>query len=252
MPRAKASPPAIEMKGINLPAMRAALRSADLETLAVYLRNTLGDASDFFSGDLTVIDGELLPADAPLPDWGDLKALLAGYGLHTVAVRNVDQSAAEAARRVGLTVLEAEPVRRNETPATPAAAAEPVLEPPAASQPQSSPPSLVVDRPLRSGQQVYARGRDLILLGMVNAGAEVIADGSIHCYAPLRGRALAGARGDTDARILTTCFEAELVSVAGVYRSIDADQLATLGRHPVQVKLAEGGQTLSIQPLTIG
>lgn len=251
MPRAKASPPAIEMKGINLPAMRAALRSADLETLALYLRNTLGDATDFFSGDLTVIDGELLPADAPLPDWGDLKALLASYGLHAVAVRNVDQAAAEAARRVGLTVLEAEPARRSETQATPAT--EPVAEVPAApAPPQNGPPSLVVDRPLRSGQQVYARGRDLILLGMVNAGAEVIADGSIHCYAPLRGRALAGARGDTGARILTTCFEAELVSVAGVYRSIDADQLTTLGRHPVQVKLAEGGQTLSIQPLNIG
>lgn len=250
MPRAKASPPAIEMKGINLPAMRATLRSAELQTLATYLRNTLGDVSDFFSGDLTVIDGELLPPDAPMPDWGDLKALLASYGLHVVAVRNVDEAAAEAARRVGLTVLGPEPARRGEVPAeaVPAAAAEESAAPPA----QNGPPSLIVDRPLRSGQQVYARGRDLVLLGMVNPGAEVIADGSIHCYAPLRGRALAGAQGDPGARILTTCFEAELVSIAGVYRSIDADQLATLGRRPVQVRLAEGAQTLSIQPLNIG
>jgi septum site-determining protein MinC len=78
--------------------------------------------------------------------------------------------------------------------------------------------ALVIDKPLRSGQQVYARGRDLILTKLVANGAEVIADGSIHVYGALRGRALAGAQGDASARIYCHEFHAELVSIAGQYR----------------------------------
>ena len=69
-------------------------------------------------------------------------------------------------------------------------------------------PPMIIDKPLRSGQQVYARGRDLVVLAMVSHGAEVIADGHIHVYAPLRGQAIAGAKGNTEARIFTTCMEA--------------------------------------------
>jgi len=85
-----------------------------------------------------------------------------------------------------------------------------------------APPPLIVDKPLRSGQQVYARGGDLVVLALVSYGAEVVADGSIHVYAPLRGRALAGAKGDPSARIYTTCMQAQLLSIAGVYRTGEA------------------------------
>ncbi len=111
-------------------------------------------------------------------------------------------------------------------------------------QPASPPafnPTLIIDRPLRSGQQAYARGGDLVVLAAVNAGAEVIADGSIHIYAPLRGRALAGAKGETGARIFTTRFEAELVSIAGVYRTFDAGIPEPLAGKPVQVQLSGSG-----------
>lgn len=74
------------------------------------------------------------------------------------------------------------------------------------------------DRPIRSGQKVYARDRDLVIVGSVNAGAEVIADGSIHVYGSLRGRALAGASGDESARVYSLDFHAELVAVAGLYK----------------------------------
>jgi septum site-determining protein MinC len=100
-------------------------------------------------------------------------------------------------------------------------------------------PTMVIDRPLRSGQQIYARGGDLVVLAAVNAGAEVIADGSIHIYAPLRGRALAGASGDAGARIFTTRFEAELVSIAGVYRTFETGVAKELAGRPVQVQLRE-------------
>src|SRR5690606_6221257 len=74
---------------------------------------------------------------------------------------------------------------------------------------------------VRSGQQIYARGQDLTIVGSVSAGAEVIADGNIHIYGALRGRALAGASGDTSARVFCSEFSAELVAVAGNYRVLD-------------------------------
>jgi len=108
-----------------------------------------------------------------------------------------------------------------------------------------------VDRPLRSGQQVYARGCDLVVLAAVNPGAEVIADGNIHIYAPLRGRALAGATGDSKARIFTTRFEAELVSVAGVYRTFETGVPDNLAAQPVQVKLGADASSLLLEPLKL-
>ena len=108
----------------------------------------------------------------------------------------------------------------------------------AAEESIQNPASLIIDRPLRSGQQVYAKGGDLIILAAVNPGAEVIADGNIHVYAPLRGRALAGARGNAEARILTTVFAAELVSIAGIYRTFEEGVPQKLANQPVQVKLA--------------
>ena len=99
---------------------------------------------------------------------------------------------------------------------------------------------MVVDRPLRSGQQVYARGRDLVVLSMVNPGAEVIADGHVHVYAPLRGKAIAGARGNGDARIFALCMEPELVSIAGIYRTSDLPLPADVAGKPAMVRLTSG------------
>jgi septum site-determining protein MinC len=102
--------------------------------------------------------------------------------------------------------------------------------------------ALVIDKPLRSGQQIYARGRDLVVLSMVNPGAEVIADGHIHVYAPLRGKAIAGARGNTEARILSLCLEAELISIAGVYRTAEVPLPADVLSKPTQVRLVGGAE----------
>jgi septum site-determining protein MinC len=109
----------------------------------------------------------------------------------------------------------------------------------------------VIDKPLRSGQQVYARGRDLVMLAMVNPGAEVIADGHIHVYAPLRGRAIAGARGNADARIFAFGMEPELISIAGLYRTGETPQLAPVWGKPTQVRLVSDaeGNRLVFDPL---
>ena len=107
--------------------------------------------------------------------------------------------------------------------------------------PENTPPAsrrtLVVEKPIRTGQQVYAENADLIVLGLVNEGAEVIADGHIHVYAPLRGRALAGAGGDQTSRIFAQSMQAELVSIAGIYRTFDQQLPPHLHRQAVQVYL---------------
>ena len=105
----------------------------------------------------------------------------------------------------------------------------------------------IVDKPLRSGQQVYARGGDLVVLAAVNFGAEVIADGSIHVYAPLRGKAIAGARGNADARIFSTCMEPELISIAGTYRTTDNPLPHGVLGKPAQIRL--DGERLVFEPL---
>ena len=117
---------------------------------------------------------------------------------------------------------------------------------PTAAAPHSS-SALVITRPLRSGQRVYARHTDLVVIGMVSQGAEVIADGNVHVYGPLRGKAMAGARGDTSARIFTTHLDADLLAVAGVYRVVEDKLDRTLQNQPALVRL--DGDTLRIEAL---
>jgi septum site-determining protein MinC len=118
------------------------------------------------------------------------------------------------------------------------------LPPPAAVLPAST---LVIDKPLRSGQRVYARGADLVLLDVVSHGAEVIADGNVHVYAPLRGRAIAGARGDESARIFTTCLDPQLIAIAGVYRTAETPFPPEVAGRPAQVRRV--ADSLLIEPL---
>ena len=100
-------------------------------------------------------------------------------------------------------------------------------------------PAMIVTRPVRTGQQIYAKDTDLILLNMVSAGAEVLADGNIHVYAPLRGKAMAGVKGNRQARIFTQCMQAELVSIAGKYRSIDQGLPQDIANKPVQIYIEQ-------------
>jgi septum formation inhibitor MinC len=109
--------------------------------------------------------------------------------------------------------------------------------PPPAPEPAATPPALMQHQPVRSGQRVYARNRDLIVTAPVAAGAEVMADGCVHVYGPLRGRVMAGAHGDTDARVFCQSFHAELVSIAGVFRVFETIPPDLVGM-PVQAWLA--------------
>lgn len=108
-------------------------------------------------------------------------------------------------------------------------------------------PTLVITTPVRTGQQIYAEKADLIVLCMVSEGAELIADGNIHVYAPMRGRALAGESGDKNARIFVQSMQAELVSIAGIYRVFEQNLPPSLHKHAVQIELHD--EKLSIMAI---
>ena len=105
----------------------------------------------------------------------------------------------------------------------------------------TSSPTITIDKPVRSGQQIYAEGGDVICTALVSQGAEIIADGNIHIYAPFRGRALAGASGDKNARIFIHSMQGQLVSIAGIYRVFDKELPASLYGKSVVVSL-DGGK----------
>ena len=257
MAHANKKPQLIEFKGMPLPVVSVTLHSLQTDALTKTASELFGDDA-FFDGDAAVLELDLIdPTNIPkIIDWPALLALFTKHGLRIIGVRGGGETLREDAASAGL--LSFEPIKRNtrnvEEAATEVISEEPAVPPaptpeapppePAPAAPPAAVATLVIDRPLRSGQQAYARGGDLVVLAAVNAGAEVIADGSIHIYAPLRGRALAGASGDSKARIFTTRFEAELVSIAGVYRTFESGIPNQLGGQPAQVQLSEAeGET---------
>lgn len=233
------APVTFEIKSAQLPLVALMLKSSDLKRLGEELAQRFGDMPDFFDHDPLVIDlHPLNVAEAnALPDFGALQTLLRQYRLVPLAVRGGTIEQTSLAIAAGLTPAPEASVQR--TP--PATAPTEIAAPPEpAPQPVLAPGALVIDKPLRSGQQVYARGRDLVVMAMVNPGAEVIADGHIHVYAPLRGKAIAGARGNNEARIFTLGMAPELVSIAGVYRTSEVPWPSTLLGKPAQVRLVPG------------
>jgi septum site-determining protein MinC len=242
-------PAVFDLKSASLTLVALVLKTVDLSVLANEFESRFGDTPGLFDRDPVVID--LSPvADAPEAiDFVELVALLSRYKLQPIAVKAGSPAQMEAAFAAGL--VEAP---MDSPPPAPRAVEVPSPQPEAvtpaavAAEPASV-PTLIVDKPLRSGQQVYARGGDLVVLAVVSFGAEVIADGSIHVYAPLRGRAVAGAKGDTTARIFSTCMEPQLVSIAGTYRTTDTALPADVAGKPAQVRL--DGEKLVVEALKL-
>lgn len=222
----------IDIKISTVVAISAILHQTDPAKLDAAMRDMTGGEADFFDDELAVIDIGDLDLTGMKPDWPVLVALLKSYRLHAVAVRNAPPDMEADILAHGLTldrsakpraIVAPEPLRQ-------------VVAPPVAVAAIAA-GTMIVDTPVRAGQRVYARGCDLIITAAVNNGAEVIADGSIHVYAPLRGRALAGASGNADARIFTSLMEAELVSIAGIYRTFENGYPQGLANHAVQIRL---------------
>lgn len=236
--------PSFEIKSSQLPLVALFLKSSEWNLVAHELAQQFGpngDSPDFFDHDALVIDFSLLDPETPVSDLVPLLKVLRSCSLVPVAVRGANSLWMASALEVGL--VEAPPeVHRPPRQALPEPAVitqEVVHE---VIKQVAGPPTMVIDRPLRSGQKIYARGADLVVLAMVNQGAEVVADGNIHVYAPLRGKAMAGARGNTEARIFSLCMEPELISIAGVYRTSENPLPVDIQGKPAQVRLSNDGQ----------
>lgn len=234
--------PSFDLKSAQLPVLSVVLRSTDMQALAQDLARRLADDPDFFDNDPVLIDlSQVSEAEQEI----DFPALLEALRTHRtvpVAVRSGSEAQMEAAKALGLSAApDAMPARRAE-PEIHEIIREVEVEVPA---PLAD--AVIVDRPLRSGQRVYAKGTDIVVLDMVSYGAEVIADGNVHVYAPLRGRAVAGASGNTSARIFSTCMEAQLLSIAGIYRTIETDLPKEVAGKAAKVRLE--GEKIIIEPV---
>ena len=231
----------IEIKISTVVAISTILHSAEPLAIDAALKQMTGGVSDFFEDEFAVIDVSAIAAGLPYIDWAMLVDVLKKYRLNAVAVRGASPAMAEAIRARGLSIDDgssgARP--RDEAAAAPASPAPAPALAPASAAPIAAAPAatMIVDTPVRAGQRVYARGCDLIITAVVNNGAEIIADGSIHVYAALHGRALAGASGNADARIFALSMQPELVSIAGVYRTFDEGFPPELALRPAQIRL---------------
>ncbi|GAB2893943.1 septum site-determining protein MinC [Uliginosibacterium flavum] len=249
----------IEFKAGSLSAMSAVLREIDNVRLSDALQVMLGGMGEFFAGEATVIDVSQVKTFPDKADWAGTLSLLRRYGLQPIALRGAPEHLHASARKAGLAILSEQAASIKaasdiQLPMAEEPRAEPVSTAPA---PQATPSAavgaMVVDRTIRSGQQIYAKGGDLVILGAVSNGAEVIADGSIHCYGPLRGRAIAGANGDKKARIYSSNFGPELISVAGVFRTFEKGIPQQVAGKPAQAQLRgdDDKQSLVLEPLQL-
>ncbi|SNS30276.1 septum site-determining protein MinC [Noviherbaspirillum humi] len=249
MSQTSASKP-LEIKISTVVAVAALLGTADLDTLKQELRKLTGGTPDYFDNEFAVLD--LAGCGDMALDWPGLIALFKSFSLNPVAVRNApaDMEADIVANGLSIDVVAPQAGAREAAAAAPAPApAAPAPAPAPAPQAAAPVPAMIIDTPVRAGQRIYARGADLIVTAVVNGGAELIADGSIHVYAPLRGRALAGARGDAGARIFALSMEAELVSIAGTYRTFENGIPADVERNAAQIRL--DGDRIEMLPLTL-
>lgn len=255
---ANASAAAFELRGEMTTLCVLHLLQSDLSALARGLGDKVRQAPAFFSNTPVCIDLRGLADEAAELDFEELLAILQQYSLRPVGIRNASPALVAAAERKGLGVLHGRPtptvaptqadVAPSQQQATPKAQAVAAADEDEVEQAPSAHPSspLVIERPVRSGQQVYAAGRDLVLLALASTGSELLADGSIHVYGPLRGRALAGVQGNRAAHIFCQSLEAELISIAGHYQVIE--QLAPeVSGKPAHVWL--DGEHLAIEPL---
>lgn len=238
--------PSFDLKSAQLPVLSVVLRGTDMQALVQDLKQRLADDPDFFDNDPVLIDlSQVNDAEEDI-DFPALIDALRAHRTMPVAVRGGNEAQMAAAHALGLTAApDVMPSRRAEPEVHEIIREVEVVHEVEVPAPLAD--AVIVDKPLRSGQRVYAKGTDIVVLDIVSYGAEVIADGNVHVYAPLRGRAVAGASGNTNARIFSTCMEAQLLSIAGIYRTIETDLPKEVAGKPAKVRLE--GEKIIIEPV---
>ena len=273
--------PAFKIKTGNLPVLQLHIFTTDMAQLKHELTLRLSQTPDFFASTPIVLELTGIAADESALDFSELTSFMRGHGMCPAGVSGGSEQLRVAAARSGLGLFPATPVRaitRRVTDLTPAEvvemqggtellqtqpelpgiaedeAAEVTVQPPpveVVAHPVAPVPvfrpTMVVDRPVRTGQTIYAEGANLVLLAIANAGSELIADGDIHVYAPLRGKAIAGAHGNESARIFVHKLEAELLSIAGCFKVFEDGVPENVRGKAAQIHL--DGTRLVIEPL---
>jgi septum site-determining protein MinC len=225
--------PAGELKIGQVGIANLRIRTLDVDRLVSEMRDRVQRAPKLFARAAVVLDFGGLTRT---PDQATATALIKGLreaGVLPVAIAYGTSEIEQLSEALGLPLLAKFRASYERDEAAAAAAPAPQSAPPPRREPElaaatkaspaaaSASPGMIQSKPVRSGQQIYAENRDLTVLTTVGAGAEVIADGSVHIYGPLRGRALAGAQGNEQARIFCREFHAELVAIAGHYKVLE-------------------------------
>jgi septum site-determining protein MinC len=234
---------ALEIRFGPLDLAQVRIRTTDPGAIVDELTGRVATAPRFFERTAVCLDLSMLRTE---PDAAEMRAVVEAVrraGMLPVGLVQGGAGVEALARALDMPVLAQ---FRSPTRPPPVVQAPP---PPLAAVPEPEPqrPALMHHQPVRSGQRVTARHRDLIVVASVGAGAEVMADGSVHVYGALRGRAMGGTHGDTTARVFCQAFYAELVSIAGIFRVFESLPLELAG-HPVQAWLE--GETLRFARIT--
>jgi septum site-determining protein MinC len=257
---------ALELKGEMLMLNVLRLQEVDIDLIEETLQQKRDEAPLFFVQSPVVVDcSSLSKEQGKQLDLRALRRLLVKMDFVPVGLRNLSNAMLAASMTSGWNVLRAspkqppkqaavidppterssttdnrsEPEQKKETSTT-----EPTSEDQAdqlvenTNQSSAQKKGLTIERPIRSGQQIYAKNGDLVILSQTSAGSEVMADGSIHVYGPLRGRVLAGVKGDKKARIFCRSLEAELIVIAGCYQLLDESDTELKGK-PAMIHLED-------------
>lgn len=271
--------PAFKLKIANLSLFVLYVNTTDMAQLKNQLDTRVNKTHNFFSNTPVALDLSAIANSNISPDFADLMSFMLDHGMHATGVIGGSTEQREAAVQSGLGLfpdtivkpaIKTAPIpttapsitpdaEKNNQPELPelgltidtnnsnALDSDTQRQNPVSQVLPTFRPTMIINKPVRTGQRIYAEGSNLVVLGVVNAGAELIADGDIHIYAPLRGRAIAGAQGNENARIFVHSLEAELISVAGCFKVFENGIPENLRGKPVQVHL--NGSDLIIQPL---
>ena len=240
------------------------IQDNDVAKVCTALEQKRDEAPQFFMQSPLIIDGSELSGNALEFDFSALKEGLLALGFIPVGVRNFPEAANNLIRTSGWAIMRAQQAPSNAAKSEPAE--EKTVEQADANKdkeeaksqdanptPQATPQiaamktAMTVNKPVRSGQQVYAASADMTVLAPTSAGSEIMADGSIHIYGALRGRVLAGAQGNENARIYCQSLQAELVAIAGRYQLLDELDTNLVGK-PAMIRLE--GEKLIVESLS--
>ena len=272
--------PAFKIKNAKFSLFVLHINTTDFDKFKIELAARITQTPDFFLNTPMVIGLEPIENSGITPNFTELMSFIRGLGMQTAGVVGGSNEQREAAVQAGLGLFPDTPTRPNPQPINlsdqPTESVlqlqpelpgfEIVSEKPEKQTDSISPndmvktahfdhswtepafrSTIIIDKPVRTGQRIYAEGSDLVVLAIVNAGAELIADGDIHIYAPMRGRAIAGAHGNQEARIFVQRLEAELISIAGCFQVFENGVPENVRGKPAQIHLE--GTHLIFQPL---